>query len=112
MKIALTYDVKNKRVYDHFGDCENFLIVDLDNNKKEIIDNGGYSHKDLIPYLSSFDIKTIICGGIGSMAVQLFNEKEISVICGIDGDVDEVIELFKEQKLVSNDSMIHQCSCH
>ena len=112
MKIALTYDIENKSIYGHFGDCESFLIVDLDTDKKEFIDNGGYSHKDLIPYLSSFGIKTIICGGIGNMAVKLFNEKEISVICGIEGNVDEVIKLFKEQKLVSDEAMIHQCSCH
>ena len=99
MKIALTYNVEDKTVGQHFGDTENFLIVDLDNNKEEVIGNGGYSHKELIPYLPSFRVKTLICGGIGDMAVYLLGQAGITVYCGVQGDVQEAIKLFKDNKL-------------
>lgn len=112
MKIALTYNVEDKTVGQHFGDCENFLIVDLDNNTEEVIGNGGYSHKELIPYLATFGVKSLVCGGIGDMAVYLLGQAGIKVFCGVQGDVKKVIELYKENKLISDESMIHQCSCH
>ena len=112
MKIALTYNVEDKTVGQHFGDTENFLIVDLDTNDEKIIDNGGYSHKELIPYLASFDVKVLICGGIGDMAVYLLGQAGIKVFCGVQGDTKEAIKLYKENKLTSDETMIHQCSCH
>lgn len=112
MIIAFTYEKESKRVGQHFGDTEYFYLINTETNERKEIDNGGYSHKELIPYLSSFDVNLLICGGIGDMAVMLLNNEHINVIPGIDLTVDEAYDKYMSGKLVGNDKVIHKCGCH
>lgn len=112
MILALTYDKKTNRVGQHFGDTENFVLVNTETNERKAIDNGGYSHKELIPYLSSYKVDVLICGGIGDMAVMLLNNEHIEVIPGIDLPIEEAYEKYMNNELKGDDSVIHQCGCH
>ena len=112
MILAFTYDVKTNSVYQHFGDTENFLLINLETKEKKVIDNGGYSHKELIPYLYEQGVNTIVCGGVGSPAVALFNAKGITVIPGIEGNVDEAFEKYLKGELKGDESVVHACGCN
>lgn len=110
MKIAVTYDIFKKTIFQHFGETKNFLIYDSANDSNEIVDNGGNSHRDLVPYLKSLGVDVLIAGGMGHHAIILLNEANIEVYPGIAGDAIDAINLYKEGKLVANMNAIHKCS--
>ena len=110
MKIAVCYEKETKDVYQHFGDTEYFLIFDNDNNSEQVVDNGGYLHRDLIPYLSSLGVNVIIAGGMGSHAIDLFAMAGIKTIPGASGDAHEAVKAYLDGKLVPNMNAVHKCT--
>lgn len=112
MKLAICLDKSSNTVWQHFGQTEHFLLVDLDNNQQEVVDNNGFSHRELIPYLASLGVKVLICGGIGDMAVTLLKNAGIDVIPGINGDVEKALESYQKGELMGNLSLVHNCDCH
>ncbi len=108
--LAITYEKETNSVYQHFGDTEYFYLLDEKSNEVKVVDNGGYSHRELIPYLSSLGVTTIICGGVGTHAIELFKQYSINVIPGISGNVDEIIKAYKEGNLIGDFNAIHTCS--
>ena len=81
MKIALPSE-KNS-ISPHFGRCPRFTIV-------EIVDG---------------EIKsTVLAGGMGMRARELFGEKNIKVILGIEGDIDKILMDIKNDCLKEGSS--------
>ena len=110
MKIAITYDKESDTVFQHFGRTEYFYIYDLETKEEKIISNGGYSHHDLVPYLKSLGVDTLICGGIGSHGVEAVLSANLNLIPGAFGNVKDVIKAYVDGSLVSNFNAVHQCS--
>lgn len=110
MKIAITYDKETNTVFQHFGRTEYFYIFDTETNEEKVIDNGGYSHHDLAPYLKSLGVSILICGGIGSHGVEAVTASGLDLISGAVGDVKDVIKTFKDGSLVGNPNAMHSCS--
>lgn len=115
MRIAITYDYDTKEVFQHFGQTQNFLLVDVLDNKQEstmIIDNGGASHSELVNYLAHLEVNVLICGGLGNRAIDLLNNAGIKVIPGIRGSALEAKEKYLKGELVGDMSVLHDCDCH
>lgn len=110
MKIAITYDKDTNTVFQHFGRTELFYLYDVDSKEEKIIDNGGYSHHELAPYLKSLGVDTLICGGIGSHGVEAVTSSGLNLIPGAVGDVKEVIKAYLDGSLVTNYNAVHCCS--
>ena len=108
--IAITYDRETNSVFQHFGRTEFFYLFDEGTGEERIIDNGGFSHHDLAPYLKSLGVSTLICGGIGSHGVEAIESAGIKLIPGAFGDVKDVIKAFKAGTLVGNPDAMHSCS--
>ena len=108
--IAITYDKEKNSVFQHFGRTEYFYLVNEETGEEKIIDNGGFSHHDLAPYLKSLGVSTLICGGIGSHGVEAIESIGIKLIPGAFGDVKDVIKAFKDGTLVCNPNAMHSCS--
>ncbi len=75
-------------VSPHFGHCEHFALIDVDEDRKEII------RKELVPspghqpgllpeWLAEQGAAFVIAGGMGSRAQSLFQQNRIGVITGI-----------------------------
>lgn len=112
MKIAIAYEKSDETIYPHFGHSQYFLLADVANRRQEVLSNGGYSHKDLIPYLlKGLGVDVLICGGIGDMAVRLLQEAGIEVIFGIEGKAIKALDDFKKGRLKANISFLHKCGC-
>jgi predicted Fe-Mo cluster-binding NifX family protein len=108
--IAITYDKETNSVFQHFGRTEYFYLFNEETGEERIIDNGGFSHHDLAPYLKSLGVLTLICGGIGSHGVEAVESAGLKLIPGVFGDVKDVIKAFKAGNLVGNPNAMHSCS--
>lgn len=87
MMIAITYDKETNSVFQHFGRTEYFYLFDEETAEEKIIDNGGYSHHNLAPYLKSLGVSTLICCGIGSHGIEAVESAGLKLIPGAFGDV-------------------------
>lgn len=95
MRIALAVD--GKQISQHFGHCRGFEIVDIKGKKvveRSFLESPGHRPGALPKLLGSNNVDVIISGGMGSTAQALFNENNIEVITGANGNSDDVIDSF------------------
>ena len=110
MIIAITLDKNTNTVFGHFGETKNFFLYNSETKDEKIIDNGGFSHHELVSYLVSLNVNVLICGGMGTHAVDLLNSVNIKVYPGAKGDVKDVLNKYLDNKLVADFSKLHKCS--
>jgi ATP-binding protein involved in chromosome partitioning len=85
MKIAIP--VANEQLCMHFGHCETFAVLTVDEKTKTIT-----GRQNLVPpphepgvlprWLGEQKVNVIIAGGMGQRAQQLFAEQNIAVVVG------------------------------
>jgi predicted Fe-Mo cluster-binding NifX family protein len=86
-----------KRVSPVLDACNRLLIIDLEDggvvNLQEIpIEN--LSFKERLDMFVQFKIKKIICGGVSELMLTMLKSKQIELIGGIMGKVDEIIAAY------------------
>jgi len=109
MKIAVASE--GKMVTEHFGHCEGFAIFEAENNQikgKEFTPNPGHKPGFLPVFLHDKGVNVIISGGMGSGAVDIFNEKGIEVVTGASGDAETAVNNYLQGKLKSTGSVCHE----
>jgi len=94
MRIALP--IAQGKLSSHFGHCEQFALVDVDDKTKEIIssqlvDSPPHQPGLLPQWLQEKGVNIVITGGMGSRAISLFEEKNIKVVLGAKADTPERI---------------------
>jgi len=102
---------ENNKVCDHFGHCEGFTLVKIENNKvieKSYIENPGHKPGFLPIFLHEKNVNTIISGGMGKGAIDIFKEKNINVITGANGDINTLIDNFIKGKIKSSNSICNK----
>ena len=105
MRYAIT--MENNMVFQHFGKCPSFLLVDLEGKEiksKQILSSGGSGHGALADLLASANVSVLICGGIGQGARNALAEKGISIIAGQSGNVDLILDQLKNDTLKDDPS--------
>jgi len=110
MIVAVTLDKNTNNVFGHFGETQNFFLYDTEKKVGKIVDNGGFTHHELIKYIKSLNAEVLICGGMGNHAYEALTASNIKVFPGAKGDVMEVINKYLNNKLVVDLSKLHQCS--
>ncbi len=85
MRIAIP--IYEGKLATHFGHCESFALIDADPERKEIVgrrDVEAPPHQPgLLPaWLSEQGVSTVIAGGMGQRAQQLFTSRGICVVTG------------------------------
>jgi len=90
--------VTNGRLAAHFGHCEHFAFIDVDETtktvvSKELVDSPGHQPGLLPVWLAEEGVAAVIAGGMGSRAQALFRENRIHVVVGTLGDDPEQIVL-------------------
>lgn len=102
MKIAVASE--KDLVTQHFGYCQMFNIYNVKDNQiteKNNIINPGHRPGFLPHFLGDMQVTTIISGGMGSKAVNLFNAQGIEVVIGVSGDAEQAALDFIAGKLKS-----------
>lgn len=114
-KIAVTYG--NNEIFQHFGRTEEFKTYEITDGKitsSEIVSSGARSHGSLAEVLKEEGIKILICGGIGSGAIDMLSKSDIKVVPGASGDPDVAVNRYLDGTLNNSlaSNCIHDCSCH
>lgn len=113
MKIAIA--TEQGFVSAHFGRCPAYTIFELENDQvrnREEIPNPGHQPGFLPQYLSQKGVGTIIAGGMGPRARNLFAEKSIEVIIGVQGSVDDVIQKLVTRQLEAGEDLCSHDAGH
>lgn len=106
MKIAIASD--KKQVAAHFGHCEAFECFEVEDNKIigwETIANPGHQPGFLPNFLHEKGVNTIIAGGMGQSAANIFNSNDIKVVCGASGPIETVARDYVDNTLLSSGSL-------
>ena len=80
----------------HFGHCEAFALVEVDAEKREILDSDmveppAHQPGALPRFLAEKGANVIIAGGMGSRAQGLFAQQGITVVVGAPSEEPEAI---------------------
>ncbi len=92
MKVAIP--LANGKLTMHFGHCQQFALVDVDEAQKKIVarnDIEAPPHQPglLPPWLAERGVELVFAGGIGQRALGLFAEQGIQVIFGAPAETPE-----------------------
>ena len=94
----------------HFGHCEQFALIDVDDEtkvikQKEFVVPPPHEPGAYPPWLAELGVSVIIAGGMGGRAQDLFTANRIKVIVGAHPDDPEKVVLDHMQgKLVVGDN--------
>jgi predicted Fe-Mo cluster-binding NifX family protein len=81
----------------HFGHCDQFALIDVDETskqiiKKELVESPGHQPGLLPQWLSEKGVTLVIAGGMGSRAQGLFQQNNIGVIIGtMESDPEKAV---------------------
>ncbi len=109
-KIAIP--VENDILCSHFGHCAQFSIIET--NKNEVVKQNFITppphEPGLLPkWLAEQGVTTIIAGGIGQKAINLFNQQNIEVHFGAKPkkSLELVNDLLKSELEIGNNACDH-----
>ncbi len=110
-KIAIpTNDKVN--VEEHFGQCRQFAIytiIDGEKNGVDFVSPPDHAPGVFPQFLQKQGADTIIAGGMGGRAIDLFKGRNITVILGASGNLEENLNTYLRGNL---DSKGEPCAHH
>ncbi|MCK5125506.1 MAG: NifB/NifX family molybdenum-iron cluster-binding protein [candidate division Zixibacteria bacterium] len=116
MKIAVP--TENGILCPHFGHSPIFTIVEVNSDTKEIVKTEELAppphEPGVIPiWLGELQCSHIIAGGMGAMAVQLFEQRGIKVVMGAPPlSPEEIVKSFLSDSLADGDNPCDDPSFH
>ncbi|MFO7815530.1 MAG: NifB/NifX family molybdenum-iron cluster-binding protein [Halanaerobiales bacterium] len=90
------------KVAQHFGRCPEYTIIEVEGceiQSSNVIENPGHQPGFLPKYLNGLDVDTVLAGGMGRRAYDLFNKNNIEVVTGAKGFVEDSIEAYLNNEL-------------
>lgn len=103
MRIAIP--LANGKVSMHFGHCEKFAFVDIDNGsrmvlRREEIPAPPHQPGFLPVWMAQHNVDLVIAGGMGRRALELFAEHGIKVVTGAPPlEPDQLIQSYLSNTL-------------
>ena len=95
----------------HFGHCEQFALIDVDETKqqilkKELVNPPGHEPGLLPKWLAEQGVSLVIAGGMGSRAQSLFQQNRIGVIIGaMESDPEKAVINYLNDALATGDNI-------
>lgn len=115
MILAITYDMENESVWQHYGETPRFKMYQIEAGnvvKTWVLESGEYSHTTLATLLGMNGVDVLIAGGMGSHAVETLQAEHIEILNGVEGSIDNALKDFLNGKLVFDQTKTHCCGCH
>lgn len=113
MKIAIP--TKNNVVDDHFGHCEYFTVLTIENSKvveqdKIESDKTCGCKSEIVPMLKGQGVETMLVGNLGQGAINKITNAGIKLIRGCSGDVTTLVNNFIAGKVYDSITVCHEHS--
>ena len=95
----------------HFGHCEQFALIDVDEEEKaitgkEFVNPPGHQPGILPQWLAEEGVSVVIAGGMGSRAQNLFQENRIQVVIGVlESDPEKAVLSYLNGTLSAGDNI-------
>ncbi len=100
---------ENKKLTAHFGHCQSFAVLKVEDDKivsEDYLDPPAHEPGTYPVFLAEKGVNTIIAGGMGVMAQNLFKENNIEVFMGLDAEEpSKLVELYLQDKLEAGDNL-------
>ena len=109
MRIAIP--LAGGKLAQHFGHCEEFALLEISEQSREIISSSRVESPEhqpglLPPWLAGHKVDMIIAGGMGMRAKQLFQQNNIQVVVGASADTPEnIVQAYLDGILVTGDNL-------
>ncbi|HOP05559.1 MAG TPA: NifB/NifX family molybdenum-iron cluster-binding protein [Tenuifilaceae bacterium] len=103
MNKSIAIPLENGVLCAHFGHCQQFAIVKVENSK--IVEVKELTPPEHIPglyprWVAQLGATDVIAGGMGQKAIELFNHQNINVFIGAPiKNAEELVNDFIENKL-------------
>jgi len=109
MKKLIAIPTVSGELSTHFGHCENFAIVEIDDNqimKVEYLTPPRHEPGVYPNFLAENGVKVIIVGGIGQKAQNLFAQHDIEVYIGVNsGSPEKLVEDYMNNLLQTGQNL-------
>jgi ATP-binding protein involved in chromosome partitioning len=98
-------------VSPHFGHCEQFALIDVDERtrrilRKDLVASPGHQPGLLPEWLAEQGVSFVIAGGMGSRAQSLFQQNRIGVIVGtMEIDPEKAVQSYLNGQLTVGDNI-------
>ena len=100
--VTVAVPIYQSRVSPVFDTCTRLLLIDLKNDrqvKRKEFDLDNFSLEARLQLLQKNNVAVVICGGISDVFDAILSNSNIRLICGICGNVDEVIQAHVDGRL-------------
>src|SRR4030042_2741700 len=103
--------VSGSVISPHFGHCEQFALIDVDEAtktivRKRLVASPGHEPGLLPVWLAEQGASIIMAGGMGSRAQALFQENHIDVIIGVmESDPEKAVLNYLSGSLATGDNI-------
>ena len=113
MKLAIPYE--EGQIFQHFGKTPAFKIYDIANGQvggSMVFPTGGQGHGALASLLRALGIGAVVCGGIGSGAIDALSQ--LNILPKLVADPDALCHHHDGGHTCSHHGEGHGCggSCH
>lgn len=109
MKKRVAVPITNGVLSAHFGHCEKFAIYDVEDHKivkEEFVSPPPHEPGSHPAFLRHLDCDTIIAGGMGNRAQNLFAQNQIEVIIGYrSSDPKGLVQTYISEGLESGENL-------
>jgi len=109
MKKLFAVPTINGKLCAHFGHCERFAVIETEDQKiinTEYLTPPVHQPGTYPRFLASKGVSTIISGGMGMKAQDIFAQNNIEVFMGINSEIPEnLVEQYLADQLVSGDNL-------
>ncbi len=104
----------------HFGHCEEFALIDVDEKKnvitkKTMVPAPEHQPGLLPPWLAKQGVKCVIAGGMGMSAQSLFADNGVAVVTGVmESDPEKAVLSYINGNLATGNNVCdhgsHECA--
>ena len=103
--------VSDDMIATHFGHCEHFALIDVNEKsqeiiKKELVPSPGHQPGLLPQWLAEQGVSVVIASGMGSRAQSLFQQNRIVVVIGaLEGEPEKAVLNYLNGILTTGDNI-------
>ena len=97
MKLALTYDPDNDRVYREFETTKVMKVYDTEDGEilnSELVGTMAETVDDIISLIMLLDADCVLCGDLKKETREMLDDEGILYYSGFDEPADEAVESF------------------